>query len=548
MSREKPQAEIANTIVKRAELYRDRWSSFGRNTGIQEFSEMPSTAELRALDVFAEYDDGFLERIRPDVSVATWRKGSVLFEEGSYIDLAFLVLDGQVELFLKTQAPDVVETMFERHRTHTIASTRVAAGSPPSEATLFQRQVTRQRPQTEGITFLSVMDVDLPAGGRALLGAGEMFGEIGAMSGWPQSATARAATDCRLVQIRVPALRLMRRKSSSLKERLDAVYRKRSLVAHLKATPLLRGADESAIHSVAQSVDLVSCAPDEVIVREGEPADAVYLVRSGFVRLTQLVGGEPMVVTYLSKGMALGETEYLIDGVDSWTVTAASVKYAELVRISTRDLDELCRGNAATESLLWESSVSRIREIGHSRRSPRESDLLEAALETGLVEGNSILVIDLNRCTRCDDCVRGCAETHGGQPRFVREGEKYQNLLITKACYHCRDPVCLVGCPTGAIRRAGVGAVIEIDEKTCIGCSSCANNCPFDAIVMQPTGKNWPANALPEGLRGKEKKLASKCDLCHTSSLGPACVRSCPHDCAVRVGSVEEFKRLLARG
>jgi Fe-S-cluster-containing dehydrogenase component len=143
--------------------------------------------------------------------------------------------------------------------------------------------------------------------------------------------------------------------------------------------------------------------------------------------------------------------------------------------------------------------------------------------------------------------VRACAATHDGRPRFVREGNKYKNLLIAKSCYHCRDPVCLVGCPTGAIHRAGATDVVEITEEVCIGCSTCANNCPYDAIVMHETDEQWPADMIPTGLRGKDRRLASKCDLCLDTGHGPACVSNCPQGCAFRVGSVEEFQALLSR-
>ena len=162
------------------------------------------------------------------------------------------------------------------------------------------------------------------------------------------------------------------------------------------------------------------------------------------------------------------------------------------------------------------------------------------------MQGNSILVMDLDVCTRCDDCVRGCASTHGGRPRFVREGEKYENFLIARSCYHCEDPVCLIGCPTGAIQRANVGEVVMVDDNLCIGCSNCANKCPYDAIIMHDTGEKWGENALPERLRGRDRKVASKCDLCHTAESGPACVNNCPHSCAFRVSSIEDFQELLS--
>jgi Fe-S-cluster-containing dehydrogenase component len=193
------------------------------------------------------------------------------------------------------------------------------------------------------------------------------------------------------------------------------------------------------------------------------------------------------------------------------------------------------------------TAVERVKKVGFSKKNLWQSEFIQTSLEMGLLEGNSILVIDLDSCTRCDDCVRACADTHGGRPRFVREGDKYENLLITKSCYHCSDPVCLVGCPTGAIRRASVGEVVEIVDDLCIGCQACANNCPYDAIVMHETGEVWPQNMVPEILRGKARLLASKCDLCYKTNHGPACVKNCPHACAFRVGSLAQFQKVLAK-
>jgi len=546
------------TLVKRQELYKDRWSSFGANTGILKISETLSPNELKKFEIFRDYDDGFLEKISPDVSVARWKERAILFEEGSYIDLAFFVVAGSVEVYLQQHAAEPYRPIFDVNRTMMAEGKGDAlgpasfgddgSGAGPARSpqlSVLQAQVQKHAPSKSDIVFLSAMDFDLPFGDRLKLGPGEIFGEIGAANGWPQSITAQTATECELVQIRVAALRLMKRKSPVLKERVDKLYRERSLFSQLKATPLFQNCDTGFIDALSKKVELVSCEADEAVIREGEPVDAFYLVRSGFVKLLQKVGEGQMVVSYLSKGMTLGEIELLTEGTPAWMYTATSVGNSELVKILRDDFFATLKKFPNLEKQLWSMAVARIKEVGATKQNLGQSEFIDTALHFGLVEGNSILMIDLNVCTRCDECVRACADTHGGRPRFVREGDRLQNYLITRACFHCRDPLCLVGCPTGAIRRTNVGEVVAIDDKLCIGCQSCAKNCPFDAITMHQTGETWPDNMLPEALRGTQRLLATKCDLCSNTGHGPACVINCPHGCAVRIGSVEEVQRLM---
>ena len=529
----------SQTVVMRRQLHTDRWSGYGDHAGLRQLSSVLGIEDMKRYAVFDGLDDEFLEEISPDVTVADWRAGAILFEEGSYLDLAFWIAHGEIDLFLAKH---------EGAREPIFTTRLSAAGTPPGavESTSYLPRTPKpESSRGEPITFLATADFDLARGATMRLGAGDLFGEIGALNGWPQSVTARAATPCTLVQIRLPALRKLRRKAKKLRERLDSLYRDRTLRQHLSTTPLLRGVSDDVIQRLSQRVELVSCQPGEEVTRQGEAAGHLILVRSGFLKLSQAVGSGEMVVSYLSKGSLLGEAELLIPEIGNWLATTNSVGYSELVRIPKSDLFEVIRGQQALEGRLWATAVERLREIGFTRQHPHRSDLVDFALAKGLVQGNSILVIDLETCTRCDDCVRGCASTHNDIPRFVREGEKYNGFLITRSCYHCEDPVCLIGCPTGAIRRANVGDVVEIEQSICIGCGTCSENCPYDAIIMHDLGEVWPTNALPERLRGQPRSAATKCDLCYQSAAGPACVSSCPHGCAHRVATLDEFDALL---
>lgn len=534
----------SQTLRRRIAQYNDRWSSHLYNPAIDSISDKPTVEELREFDLFKDYSDKFLEKISPDISLAKWKAGALLFEEGTCIDLAFFIVKGEVEISLKRQIKKKASP----------ASSPTDSGHRPSqEGTVILDLVTMAKETTirkahKEITLLANMDLNLPSDDGVRLEAGELFGEIGALSGWPQSVTAKTMTDCTLIQIRLPALRLMKNKSSHLKNRLDRMYRERSLFSQLKVTPMFAGLSDEYLSELTDKVTLVSLEPGQMLVRQGQAAEALYMVRSGFVKLMQTFGTGDLVVTYLSKGMTFGETELLIDDLHGWESTAISVEYSELIKIPRAVFSEILAQDPDIEEALWKSAKNKVIESGYSKQHLKHAEFTQASLDYGLVEGNSILVIDLDSCTRCDDCVRACAATHGGRPRFVREGNKMGNLLIPKSCYHCSDPVCLVGCPTGAIHRAGVSDTIKIDGDICIGCSTCANNCPYDAIVMHDMEDTWPMDMVPSLLRGTPRLQASKCDLCMDTGHGPACVSNCPQGCAVRITSLGELKEWFEGG
>jgi len=92
-------------------------------------------------------------------------------------------------------------------------------------------------------------------------------------------------------------------------------------------------------------------------------------------------------------------------------------------------------------------------------------------------------VLDLQKCTRCDACVNACADAHDGVTRLIRDGLRFDQYLVATSCRQCRDPLCMVGCPVGSIRRrnslevllktgasvaAFVHAIVRTAISTCI--------------------------------------------------------------------------------
>ena len=77
----------------------------------------------------------------------------------------------------------------------------------------------------------------------------------------------------------------------------------------------------------------------------------------------------------------------------------------------------------------------------------------------------------------------------------------------------CRDPLCMVGCPVGSIRRRNSLEVII--EDWCIGCGLCAKNCPYGNITLHPFEVIGTIHA--PGARPRSKQKATSCDLCTRS-------------------------------
>ena len=185
--------------------------------------------------------------------------------------------------------------------------------------------------------------------------------------------------------------------------------------------------------------------------------------------------------------------------------------------------------------------------------------MLDEYVNQGLYEAHSVLVLDLDRCTRCDQCTRGCIEEHGhdshgmGVSRLLREGVRFGNYVVATSCRSCTDAHCMIGCPVDSIHRGRHQQIVIEDH--CIGCGLCAENCPYGSISMLPNQRkpievHDPARPGKAMLVGQPK--AAVCDLCDAhgsrSSPQPQCVTSCPHDAAFRLTGPELLERVSNPG
>jgi Fe-S-cluster-containing dehydrogenase component/CRP-like cAMP-binding protein len=292
------------------------------------------------------------------------------------------------------------------------------------------------------------------------------------------------------------------------------------------------------------------------------------------IPLRRLLAVRRRTLAYVGRGEFFGEGCVLPDRVRRGTCVAYShpdtgqsfgggrgvtPSRLELVRIRREDLLEI----------LTPELLEQIREVARQRlgnnvplaAAPAAEQLLDPMHphfeELGLLQGQKLMLVDLDRCTRCGDCMRACINTHAdGASRLFLDGPRFGNYLVPSTCRQCLDPVCMIGCPVRSIVR-GENGQIEI-KSWCIGCRACADQCPYGSIQMQvltqlrlttPPPPPAPAYAFEADSAAetevKEVTLrAVVCDQCANSPLGePACVYHCPHDAAFRVEGRALVKR-----
>ena len=403
---------------------------------------------------------------------------------------------------------------------------------------------------------------------------GELFGEVAALSRTPRTATVIAEQPADLLEIRWQGLREIRRYASQWQEHIDRLYRERSLLIHLRETPILAGLPEETLQTIGDHTEFKGFGDFEwsvsyrsarqvatrerlekepIVAREGDYPNGLILIRSGFARLSRKYNHGERTISYLGKGDVYGLSPLLCNAKYGESVglefSLRAIGHVDVLIIPTPIVEQFIASRFSDEEVAgMRDRIRNSRQIDVERDATSifGPEMMEFLVEERYVNGTATMLIDLDRCTRCDDCVRACAATHNNNPKFIRQGRVHNGIMVANACMHCVDPVCMIGCPTGAIHRESLEGQVVINDLTCIGCATCANSCPYDNIQMVEIRDRGGKFIVDETTQTPILK-ASKCDLCVDQLGGPACVRACPHDALIRADmrEIDKLSRWL---
>jgi Fe-S-cluster-containing dehydrogenase component/CRP-like cAMP-binding protein len=507
------------------------------------------------------------EIVREHGRFVRFQRGDIIVSAGDYGSSVFVILDGSVRVLLDPEGARRIagrrattrrsfwNVLTQHWRAFSIPEVRIRRRDTVGAASV-------RREEDDARLWLRNVDAVLEEYRTAALSKGQMFGEIAALTRSPRTATLFAEDDVELIELRWQGLREIRLRDPTFRKSLDDLYRSRNLAGHLKEIPLFANLEANDLDTLAASAVLESYGEpgvqdptsrsseiservvdvEQLIAEEGHYLDGLIVLRSGIARVSRALDHGHRTTGYLTANEVFGFEEL----VDHWKRSTPlrlrsslrAAGYVDVLRIPTTVVLEhllpKLREHQLPQADLQQKERLTPAWSSSARTGELEQGLLDALVDRRIINGQAAMLIDTDRCVECDDCVAACATTHDNNPRFVRHGPSHANLTFATACMHCMDPVCLVGCPTGAIHRSPGDLRVEIDDMTCIGCSTCADACPYDAIRMveiRTAGGGWvydSATSLPV-------VEATKCDLCVGQWGGPACERACPHDALVRL-------------
>ncbi len=504
-------------------------------------SAILKAADLVGMDIFADLDRKVIDKFPGTVVRREFAAGDVICREGEGGTTAFYLLEGTVKVFIARRLG--------------AAASRPRQGWRAAIGRWFgQKRIHRPRREDDAIIPIDA-NVDLTHGQpRTTLGAGEVFGEMSCLNLAPRSATVVAETDCVMLEILRNMYEQLQR-SPTFREKMDANYRARAMQGHLRNVPIFRDLPDEVLERVQSRAQLIAVDAGTTIFSEGDEADGVYVIRLGQVRVSQKFPGGERTLAYLTRGDFFGETGLLRRTTRNATCRAVDHPImeggrkrkparVELVKIAAEDFAAILEEFPRIKGRLETVAQERIRQGQKARVTLTVSAPSKRVEDLGLLQGQNLMLIDLERCTRCDQCVDACVSAHeDGISRLFRTGPRYDKYLVPSSCRMCLDPVCMIGCPVGSIRRSEDLSIII--EDWCVGCGICAKQCPYESIVMhdlEEYGEEVSERLMRIAESGEVMAVterAAVCDQCEDLPSGPACVYSCPHDAAYRVNAAE---------
>lgn len=149
------------------------------------------------------------------------------------------------------------------------------------------------------------------------------------------------------------------------------------VVAALKNVDLFRDVPEAGLRAIAEIAEQVSLSTGDVVVVEGGPPDALYVIRSGGCRIFKEKGGDAMPVVHVHAFDQFGASSLLDRAPRSATVIA--VEPTELLAFRAERLTALLQQDPQTAAIFYRALASSL--FKRLRRTTDDLGIARLAVE-----------------------------------------------------------------------------------------------------------------------------------------------------------------------
>jgi NTE family protein/lysophospholipid hydrolase len=284
-------------------------------------------AALRASPTFARLGDAALEMLCRRMTEIRLPAGEAVFEHGERGDALYLVIDGRL--------------------------------------------------RSEG-------DAGGAAQAQSGIGPGELVGEMQILIGGRRTATVRAVTDAALARLDKSELEQLAREAPeivvALGNRVRARLRKEQLARML--TNVFGELDEASLARIEGDLEWVELRSGEVLFRQGEPADCMYVVVSGRLVGVRETAQGPRAAVEFGRWDTIGEMGFFTDAPRSLAIYARRASH--LVRFSRPVFDRLSHEHPKAMLYITRLLIRRLqRASGYVRESFERSNLVVMPASAG---------------------------------------------------------------------------------------------------------------------------------------------------------------------
>jgi NTE family protein len=209
------------------------------------------------------------------------------------------------------------------------------------------------------------------------------------------------------------------------------------MALNLSFLPFLKRVEKSALDAVESEVEWFCLPAGQILFREGDPADAFYLVRSGALAAFRNGAlGRPSLIGYIRAGEPVGEMSLLDESPHSASVYA--LRDTELVRLPKASFDKLTRKHASLMRELARMMLARLRGTQRNLSSePKVFALVSTSPTIDLDYRAAALKEALARLGKtCAICDESCVDWSG---RHLDELESAHDMVLLIA--RLGDPV-----------------------------------------------------------------------------------------------------------